>query len=68
MAAAQKGQGNPVMTNEFDEQLTRWRHHLHRNPETGFNESKTSDYIATILDAMGLRLAVAPKSQRLANG
>ncbi|MEI6734663.1 MAG: M20 aminoacylase family protein [Comamonadaceae bacterium] len=44
------------MTSELDEQLTRWRHHLHRNPETGFNEKKTSDYIATILGAMGLQV------------
>ncbi len=45
-----------MITSEFDEQLTRWRHHLHRNPETGFNEKKTSDYIATILGAMGLQV------------
>ena len=44
------------MTSEFDEQLTRWRHHLHQNPETGFNENKTADYIATILGAMGLQV------------
>ena len=45
-----------MITSELDEQLTRWRHHLHRNPETGFNEKKTSDYIATILGAMGLQV------------
>jgi len=45
-----------VITNAFDEQLTRWRHHLHQNPETGFNENKTADYIATILGAMGLQV------------
>ena len=45
-----------MITNAFDEQLTRWRHHLHQNPETGFNEKKTSDYIATILGAMGLQV------------
>ena len=44
------------MTSDFDEQLTRWRHHLHQNPETGFNENKTADYIATILGAMGLQV------------
>jgi len=44
-----------VITSELDGQLTRWRHHLHQNPETGFNEKKTSDYIATILGAMGLQ-------------
>lgn len=45
-----------MTTTDFDEQLTRWRHHLHRNPETGFNEKRTSDYIATILSAMGLEV------------
>ena len=45
-----------MITNAFDEQLTRWRHHLHQNPETGFNENKTADYIATILGAMGLQV------------
>jgi hippurate hydrolase len=40
----------------FDDQLTRWRHHLHRNPETGFNEKRTSDYIASLLNAMGLEV------------
>ena len=45
-----------MITSEFDEQLTRWRHHLHRHPETGFNEMKTADYIATILGAMGLQV------------
>ena len=41
---------------DFDAQLTQWRHHLHRNPETGFNERTTSDYIATILGALGLEV------------
>lgn len=45
-----------MITPDFDEQLTQWRHHLHRNPETGFQESKTSDYIAAILGAMGLEV------------
>ena len=40
----------------FDDQLTRWRHHLHRHPETGFNEKRTSDYLATLLTAMGLEV------------
>ena len=40
----------------FDDQLTRWRHQLHRNPETGFNEKRTADYLATVLAAMGLEV------------
>ncbi|MBS0448416.1 MAG: amidohydrolase [Proteobacteria bacterium] len=34
-------------------QLVRWRHHLHRHPETGFEERATSDYAAGILRALG---------------
>lgn len=36
--------------------LVRWRHHLHRIPETGFQERKTSDYVAHVLEALGLRV------------
>ena len=39
---------------DFDQQLVRWRHHLHRHPETGFNERGTADYVAGILAALGL--------------
>lgn len=38
----------------LDEQLVRWRHHLHRFPETGFNEHRTADYLAQVLQLMGL--------------
>lgn len=31
-----------------------WRHHLHRHPETGFQEVATSQYIAEVLTAIGL--------------
>lgn len=44
-------------THEPDAQQTarwvRWRHHLHRYPETGFNERQTSDNVARLLQAMG---------------
>ena len=33
--------------------LVRWRHHFHRFPGTGFNEKKTSDYEANVLEALG---------------
>jgi len=36
--------------------LVRWRHHFHRFPETGFNEKKTSDYVANVLEALGLQV------------
>ena len=45
-----------MITANFENQLLQWRHHLHRNPETGFNENRTSDYVATLLGAMGLEV------------
>jgi hippurate hydrolase len=41
---------------DFDEQLVQWRHHLHRFPETGFNERRTSDYVAQVLQLLGLEV------------
>ena len=41
---------------EWGTQLLRWRQHLHRHPETGFNEHRTADYVATALEAMGLQV------------
>jgi hippurate hydrolase len=41
---------------ELAANLLRWRHHLHRFPETGFNEKKTSDYVANVLEALGLQV------------
>jgi amidohydrolase len=35
-------------------QLKSWRRHLHQNPETGFEEVATSDYVARALEALGL--------------
>ncbi|HWN67573.1 MAG TPA: amidohydrolase, partial [Haliangium sp.] len=40
----------------LDRQLVAWRHHLHRHPETGFEEVATSDYVAQILTNMGLEV------------
>ncbi|MGV3678736.1 MAG: M20 aminoacylase family protein [Acidovorax sp.] len=45
---------NPPTPSDFDQQLVRWRHHLHRHPETGFNEVDTADYVARHLAALGL--------------
>jgi amidohydrolase len=39
-----------------DHRLVRWRHHLHRFPETGFNEHRTADYLAQVLSLMGLEV------------
>ena len=40
--------------NELGTQMVRWRHHLHRFPETGFNEHRTAGFVATALELMGL--------------
>ncbi|ETK13923.1 M20 aminoacylase family protein [Pseudomonas sp. FH1] len=40
----------------FEQQLVRWRHHLHQHPEVGFEEVQTADYIANALTAMGLEV------------
>ncbi|WP_332778364.1 M20 aminoacylase family protein [Polaromonas sp.] len=36
--------------------MVRWRHHLHRHPETGFEEVRTADYVASVLKALGLEV------------
>ncbi|MGI5175700.1 M20 aminoacylase family protein [Dactylosporangium sp. CA-152071] len=41
---------------EFDAELRQWRHDLHRIPELGFQEHRTSDYLAAALDGMGLEV------------
>ncbi len=41
---------------ELAADLVRWRHHFHRFPETGFNERKTSDIVANVLEALGLQV------------
>ncbi|MFT4063869.1 M20 aminoacylase family protein [Paraburkholderia sp.] len=45
---------NEVFDRPLQESLRGWRHHLHRYPETGFEEVQTSDYVARILSALGL--------------
>ena len=37
-------------------ELVRWRHDLHRRPETGFAEVATSDYVARELESMGVEV------------
>jgi hippurate hydrolase len=41
---------------DFEPQLVRWRHQLHRFPETGFNEVRTSAYLANVLALLGLEV------------
>lgn len=40
----------------FNQQLTQWRHHLHRHPETGFEEVDTAEFIANVLSGLGLQV------------
>ncbi len=42
------------MESALQSQLKSWRQHLHQNPETGFEEVATSDYVARALKALGL--------------
>ncbi len=41
---------------EFEPELIEWRHHLHSFPELGFEEYKTSDFVAEKLSQMGLEV------------
>jgi amidohydrolase len=42
------------MESTLQAQLRSWRHHLHRHPETGFEEIETAGYVAGILKTLGL--------------
>lgn len=46
------------MMNEinFHQRLVSLRHHLHRHPEIGFEEVRTSDFVAEALQSMGLEV------------
>lgn len=37
-------------------QMVSWRRRLHQIPETGFNEHRTSDFVAMVLEMMGLEV------------
>ena len=50
------GQEVSMQTEAFKSQLITWRHHLHMYPETAFEESLTSDYLAQELEIMGLEV------------
>ena len=39
---------------DYQDELTEWRRYLHQNPELGFEEFKTSDFVAKKLEGMGL--------------
>tara|TARA_R110000868_G_scaffold55460_8_gene172539 strand:- start:5606 stop:6775 length:1170 start_codon:yes stop_codon:yes gene_type:complete len=39
---------------EYQDEMTAWRRHIHRHPETAFEEHKTSDYVALRLHEFGI--------------
>ncbi|HGU6359578.1 TPA: M20 aminoacylase family protein [Citrobacter farmeri] len=41
---------------QLKEQMIAWRHHLHENPESAFEEIKTADFIAKTLTEMGIQV------------
>jgi hippurate hydrolase len=41
---------------DFEQELKAWRHHLHAHPETGFEEHQTSEFVASMLGALGLEV------------
>ena len=50
------GESSPVISADLDVRLREWRHHLHRHPETGFGEHRTGEYVADVLDGLGLEV------------
>ncbi|MEM5388761.1 M20 aminoacylase family protein [Paraburkholderia phymatum] len=44
------------MERSLQEQLKNWRHQIHQHPETGFEEKRTSDYVANVLTTLGLEV------------
>jgi amidohydrolase len=44
------------MESTLQGQLKDWRQYLHQNPETGFEEANTSEYVANILKTLGLEV------------
>lgn len=44
-------------SNQFAGQLKAWRHELHQNPETAFEEHKTAAFVAARLREMGLEVS-----------
>jgi hippurate hydrolase len=41
---------------DFHAELTGWRRHIHQNPELGFEEFETADFVAARLTEMGLEI------------
>ncbi|MBS4212362.1 M20 aminoacylase family protein [Neobacillus rhizophilus] len=43
-------------SDNFERQLTEWRHYLHAHPESAFEEKHTSEFLAVVLTDMGLEV------------
>lgn len=41
---------------ELEAEMIEWRHDLHRHPEFGFEENRTSDFIAEKLESFGIKV------------
>ena len=41
----------------IEDQMTAWRHDLHRHPEFGFEEHRTASFVAETLRGMGIQVA-----------
>ena len=37
-------------------EMTQWRQSIHANPETGYEEERTSDMVATLLGSFGVEV------------
>ena len=48
----------PVVPDSLIARARRWRHDLHRIPETAFSEHETSAYVARVLRELGYDVAV----------
>ncbi|MCS4242504.1 hippurate hydrolase [Rhizobium sp. BIGb0125] len=46
----------PIMQGEHIEEAIKWRHHLHQNPELGFEEHNTAAFIAAHLSDWGFKV------------
>ena len=46
----------PNVATELRDKMITWRHALHKHPETGFEEHKTSDYVASVLTDLGYEI------------
>ena len=41
---------------ETNKEASQWRRHIHQHPETAFEEFKTSDYVAGLLESWGVEI------------